>query len=199
MERLKDYIAFDLEFTSFEEDSQIIQVSAVRFKQGQEVAHFDSFVNTDHAIPSFISGLTGITLDQIQAAPKIDTVMNEFKDFVGDLPLIGYNALKSDLPLLKANNLDLDAQYQIDVYEEARNRRDSYLAGSRGLSLQAVANYFKIKGRGHNSLNDARMTALVYEKLLELEENESYLQQANQELIENNPFANLSALFPVDK
>ena len=43
------------------------------------------------------------------------------------------------------------------------------------------------------------MTALVYEKLLELEENENYLQQANQELIENNPFANLSALFSADK
>ena len=37
MEKLAEYIAFDLEFNTVAEKSHIIQVSAVKFKEGHEV------------------------------------------------------------------------------------------------------------------------------------------------------------------
>ena len=189
MENLETYIAFDLEFNTVDGVSHIIQVSAVKMDQHEEVGQFDSFVYSDVPLQSFINGLTGITADKIAKAPKLESVLADFKSFVGDTPLIGYNALKSDLPILSENGLDLEEQYALDVFDEAFDRRASDLNGIVNLKLTSVADFFGIKGHGHNSLEDARMTAQIYEKFLELDENAKLLEQ--QEEVSNNPFAAL--------
>ena len=190
MENLETYIAFDLEFNTVDGVSHIIQVSAVKMDQHEEVDQFDSFVYSDVPLQSFINGLTGITADKIAKAPKLESVLADFKSFVGDTPLIGYNALKSDLPILLENGLDLEEQYALDVFDEAFDRRASDLNGIVNLKLTSVADFFGIKGHGHNSLEDARMTAQIYEKFLELDENAKLLDQ--QEEVSNNPFAALA-------
>ena len=189
MENLETYIAFDLEFNTVDGVSHIIQVSAVKLNQHEEVGQFDSFVYSDVPLQSFINGLTGITAYKIAKAPKLESVLADFKSFVGDTPLIGYNALKSDLPILAENGLDLEEQYALDVFDEAFDRRASDLNGIVNLKLTSVADFFGIKGHGHNSLEDARMTAQIYEKFLELDENAKLLEQ--QEEVSNNPFAAL--------
>ncbi len=189
MENLETYIAFDLEFNTVDGVSHIIQVSAVKMDQHKEVGQFDSFVYSDVPLQSFINGLTGITADKIAKAPMLESVLADFKSFVGDTPLIGYNALKSDLPILSENGLDLEEQYALDVFDEAFDRRATDLNGIVNLKLTSVADFFGIKGHGHNSLEDARMTAQIYEKFLELDENAKLLEQ--QEEVSNNPFAAL--------
>ena len=189
MENLETYIAFDLEFNTVDGVSHIIQVSAVKMDQRVEVDQFDSYVYSDVPLQSFINGLTGITADKIAEAPKLESVLADFKSFVGDAPLIGYNALKSDLPILSENGLDLEEQYALDVFDEAFDRRASDLNGIVNLKLTSVADFFGIKGHGHNSLDDARMTAQIYEKFLESDENAKLLEQ--QEEVSNNPFAAL--------
>ena len=189
MENLETYIAFDLEFNTVDGVSHIIQVSAVKMDQHEEVGQFDSFVYSDVPLQSFINGLTGITADKIAKAPMLEYVLTDFKSFVGDTPLIGYNALKSDLPILSENGLDLEEQYALDVFDEAFDRRATDLNGIVNLKLTSVADFFGIKGHGHNSLEDARMTAQIYEKFLELDENAKLLEQ--QEEVSNNPFAAL--------
>ena len=189
MENVETYIAFDLEFNTVDGVSHIIQVSAVKMDRHEEVGQFDSFVYSDVPLQSFINGLTGITADKIDKAPKLESVLADFKAFVGDTPLIGYNALKSDLPILAENGLDLEEQYVLDVFDEAFDRRASDLNGIVNLKLTSVADFFGIKGHGHNSLEDARMTAQIYEKFLELDENAKLLEQ--QEEVSNNPFAAL--------
>ena len=194
MENLQEYIAFDLEFNTVDDISHIIQVSAVKFSNHEEVDSFDTYVYTAVPLQSFINGLTGITADKIEKAPKIETVMADFKTFVGDTPLIGYNAIKSDLPLLLENGLALEDQYALDVFDEAFERRSTDLNGIANLKLTSVADLLGIKGHGHNSLEDARMTAFVYEKFLEFDENKSYLTQ-QEEAVTDNPFAALGGLF----
>ena len=69
MERLEDYIAFDLEFNQHEGQIHLIQVSAVRFRDGQEIDAYDSYVHTSVPLKSFINGLTGITAETLKDAP----------------------------------------------------------------------------------------------------------------------------------
>ena len=47
MENLETYIAFDLEFNTVDGVSHIIQVSAIKMDQHEEVDQFDSFVYSD--------------------------------------------------------------------------------------------------------------------------------------------------------
>lgn len=194
MKQLQEYIAFDLEFNTVGEHSHIIQVSAVKYSNHQEIALFDTYVHTKVPLQSFINGLTGITARDIIGAPKIEIVLTDFQSFVGDTPLIGYNGYKSDLPLLVENGLDLTSQYQVDLYDEAFVRRSTDLNGIVNLKLTTVADFLGIKGKAHNSLEDTRMTARVYEKFLDLDENKIYLKQ-QKEVAVDSPFATLGNLF----
>lgn len=194
MKQLQEYIAFDLEFNTVGEHSHIIQVSAVKYSNHQEIALFDTYVHTKVPLQSFINGLTGITARDIIGAPKIEIVLTDFQSFVGDTPLIGYNGYKSDLPLLVENGLDLTSQYQVNLYDEAFVRRSTDLNGIVNLKLTTVADFLGIKGKAHNSLEDARMTARVYEKFLDLDENKIYLKQ-QKEVAVDSPFATLGNLF----
>ena len=195
METVRDYISFDLEFNKHQDKTHLIQVSAVHFKDGEEVEAFDSYVHSDVPLKSFINGLTGITSETLKNAPKVEEVLQKFQDFVGDLPLVGYNAAKSDLPILLEHGLDYREQYLVDLYNEALERRSSDLHGIANLKLQTVANFLGFKGRSHNSLEDARMTAQVYEAFLESDESRLLLN--TQSNLNSNPFGglDLSQLF----
>lgn len=195
MEKLRDYISFDLEFNKHQDKTHLIQVSAVRFKDGEEVGAFDSYVHTDVPLKSFINGLTGITSETLKDAPKVEDVLKDFQAFIGQLPIVGYNATKSDLPILLEHGLDYSSQYQVDLYDEAFKRRSSDLHGIANLKLQTVASFLGFKGQSHNSLEDARMTARVYEAFLESDESKLFL--ASQSSLNSNPFSglDLSQLF----
>ena len=195
METVRDYISFDLEFNKHQDKTHLIQVSAVHFKDGEEVEAFDSYVHSEVPLKSFINGLTGITSETLKNAPKVEEVLQKFQDFVGDLPLVGYNATKSDLPILLEHGLDYREQYLVDLYNEALERRSSDLHGIANLKLQTVANFLGFKGQSHNSLEDARMTARVYEAFLESDESRLLLN--TQSNLNSNPFGglDLSQLF----
>ena len=195
METVRDYISFDLEFNKHQDKTHLIQVSAVHFKDGEEVGAFDSYVYTDVPLKSFINGLTGITSETLKNAPKVEEVLQKFQDFVGNLPLVGYNAAKSDLPILLEYGLDYRDQYKVDLYDEAFERRSSDLHGIANLKLQTVASFLGFKGKSHNSLEDARMTARVYEAFLESDESRLLLN--TQSNLNSNPFGglDLSQLF----
>ena len=189
MEKLRDYIAFDLEFNQHEGVTHLIQVSAVRFQDGQEIGAFDSYVHTSVPLKSFINGLTGITAETLKDAPKVEQVLKKFQAFVGNSPIVGYNASKSDLPILIEHGLDYRDQYKVDLYDEAFERRSSDLHGIANLKLQTVANFLGFKGQSHNSLEDARMTARVYEAFLESDEGKLLLEE--QSNLSMNPFGGL--------
>ena len=195
MEIVRDYISFDLEFNKHQDKTHLIQVSAVHFKDGEEVGAFDSYVYTDVPLKSFINGLTGITSETLKDALKVEEVLQKFQDFVGNLPLVGYNAAKSDLPILLEYGLDYRDQYKVDLYDEAFERRSSDLHGIANLKLQTVASFLGFKGKSHNSLEDARMTARVYEAFLESDESRLLLN--TQSNLNSNPFGglDLSQLF----
>ena len=189
METLREYISFDLEFNKHQDKTHLIQVSAVHFKDGEEVGAFDSYVYTDVPLKSFINGLTGITSETLKDAPKVEEVLQKFQDFVGNLPLVGYNAAKSDLPILLEHGFDYRDQYKVDLYDEAFERRSSDLHGIANLKLQTVASFLGFKGQSHNSLEDARMTARVYEAFLESDESRLLLN--SQSSLNSNPFGAL--------
>jgi len=62
---------------------QIIEIGAVRYKNGQVIEKYDSLVNT-REIPQKIQELTGISPEMTHNAPNLKTVLEEFKLFLED-------------------------------------------------------------------------------------------------------------------
>ena len=198
METIEKYVAFDVEFNTVDEIEHLIQVSAVRFENGKEVAAFDSYVYSDVPVNSFVVGLTGITQEKVLTAPKASEALSKLKSFVADLPVIGYNAHKSDLPILLENGLDLTPLYALDVYETADSMRDNKLHGIKNFQLKSLAEFFGVAEKNaHNALADARMTARVYEAMKDTQDAEKLLAKQNEKSVtdDTNPFAGLAGLF----
>ena len=198
MKTLEKYVAFDVEFNTVDEIEHLIQVSAVSFENGQEIAAFDSYVYSDVPVNSFVVGLTGITQEKVLTAPKASEALSKLKSFVSDLPVIGYNAHKSDLPILLENGLDLTPLYALDVYETADSMRDNKLHGIKNFQLKSLAEFFGVAEKNaHNALADARMTARIYEAMKDTQDAEKLLEKQNEKSVtdDTNPFAGLAGLF----
>ena len=74
----------DIETTAGNAKSgQIIEIGAVKYKNGQVIEKYESLVNTGE-IPQVIQELTGITPAMTHGAPNLRTVLEEFKIFLED-------------------------------------------------------------------------------------------------------------------
>jgi DNA polymerase-3 subunit epsilon len=71
---------------------RITEVAAVRIVGGKITERYVSLVNTGARIPSFITGLTGITQAMVDAAPPDTRVVPELLDFIGTDTLSAHNA-----------------------------------------------------------------------------------------------------------
>ncbi|NOQ29912.1 MAG: 3'-5' exonuclease [Helicobacteraceae bacterium] len=64
------------------DEHQIIEIGAVKYKNGEIMDTYESFVKCNE-IRTHISEITGITLDDTLNAPELKHVMQEFKLFLG--------------------------------------------------------------------------------------------------------------------
>ncbi len=88
-----EYVAFDLETTGlYARRDKIIEIGAVRMKDGQEIERFQTFVDPGQALEKRTVDLTGITDQMLAGAPTIEQALPKFLEFVGDSVLVAHNA-----------------------------------------------------------------------------------------------------------
>ncbi len=86
-------VVFDIETTGLSAvHNKIIEIGAVKIKDGEILERFDEFVDPEMPIPAEITELTSITDEMVKDADKIDVVLRRFLDFVGNNVLIAHNA-----------------------------------------------------------------------------------------------------------
>ncbi len=88
-----EMIVFDIETTGLSNlTCKIIEIGAVKIRDGEVVEEMDIFVDPEEPIPEEITTLTSITDEMVQGAPKEEEALRIFFDFVGDRMLIAHNA-----------------------------------------------------------------------------------------------------------
>ena len=101
------FVVVDLETTGFSStNDKIIEIGAVKVKNGVVIEQFSQFVNPKITIPYKITELTGITDDMVKDAEGINIVINKFKDFVSDAILVAHNA-SFDVSFIKKSYNDM--------------------------------------------------------------------------------------------
>ena len=77
--------------SSFKNGGCIIEIGAIKYKNGNIIDKFSSFVKTQ-CIPEHITELTGININMVQNAPNIKNVLMNFKMFLQDSIFVAHNA-----------------------------------------------------------------------------------------------------------
>lgn len=168
-----EFVVFDLETTGLNPSQhEIIEIGAVKIKNGKKIAEFNSFIDPGVKIPAKITEITGINQSMVAGAPGLKEVINDFINFADQGVLVAHNAdfdygfIRSALQKLAIEKSDYTV---LDTLGLAR----ALVKDSRNHKLNTLAKYFGVDLENHHrALDDAVATAEVLTNLLELAENE---------------------------
>ncbi len=164
-----EYVVFDLETTGFSPvTDRIIEIGAVKIRDGEIVDRFSTFVDPGMIIPFRIEDLTGITNEMTAAAPGIETVLPEFLDFLGDAVAVAHNA-SFDMSFIKENmrRLSCPGADQI-VYADTLAISRMLLPQISRYTLDHIARELDVSlDHHHRAVDDAECTAKIFLKLLD--------------------------------
>ena len=87
-----EFVAIDIETTGLNPTcDEIVEVSAVRYKNGHEVEAYETLVKPTRPLSAFITLYNGITNGMVEDAPTVGEIMAPLRAFVGDSILLGHN------------------------------------------------------------------------------------------------------------
>lgn len=101
-ERCRSFVVFDTETTGlYPWRDKLIEIGAVRFRNGEPVETFHSMIDPEIHIPENVSQINHITDDMVAGSPTAATVMAVFDKFVGTDDIVGHN-IDFDLRFIKS-------------------------------------------------------------------------------------------------
>ncbi len=165
---IKDQVfcVVDLETTAGNaKDGQIIEIGAVKIKNGQVIETYESLVNAN-SIPRVVQEITGITPEMVHKAPNLRTVLEEFKIFLEDDIFVAH-------PILFDYKFINDSFKKYDLGELC-NRRICTIELSKKIidthryGLKYLKEYLNIDIENHHrAFSDAMSTAMILNHCLE--------------------------------
>ncbi len=162
-----DYVVFDLETTGVScYNDQVVEISAVKVKNGQIVEEFTSLVNPGCPISYGASQVNGITDEMVADAPSFDVALAEFLKFVGDYVLVGHNIHTFDMKFLYRDAEKYFGEIPGNDYIDTLRLARLCLPELGHYKLTDLSDYYGISTAGaHRALNDCRMNQIIYERL----------------------------------
>ena len=154
-EYVPDYVLYDLETTGISSlYDEVIEISAVKVRNGKIVDEFSELVNPGRPIPYAASSVNNISDKMVENARSFEKVLPEFLAFAGDDVLAGHNIAGFDMKFLyrdceKYFGQTLTNDY-IDTlaiaklcFPEWKHRKLSDLAEHYGMSPNYFSSMFK--------------------------------------------------------
>lgn len=90
--RISDYVVLDVETTGLKPGvDKIIEIGMVKVIDGKPCGEFSSLINPEMSIPTRITKITGITNEDVAAAPLFSSLANQIRSFLGDSLVLGHN------------------------------------------------------------------------------------------------------------
>ncbi len=191
---LGEFIAFDLETTGLSAfKDTIIEIGAVRIRDGEPVETFQTFVAPGRHLSPKIIELTGITDEMLRGAPELHDVLPQFLSFCGDRPLVAHNA-DFDVGFLTAacerERIAFDPTY-MDTLILAQN----LMPQLNKFKLDIVANALSLPEFQHHRASDDALTCgylyLRFAKMLQ-ERGLQEIGQINEAMAELRSGARIS-------
>ena len=169
---LKDstYVVFDTETTGFNAagGDQMIEIGAVKIKEGTIIDRFDELIDPHRPIPKKITDLTCITDEMVQGKDDEETVTKKFLEWTGDLPMVAHNA-KFDISFIEMSmrkyNLGEFTNTVIDTLELSRALDQGFARHN----LSALVKRYNVpweEDAHHRADYDAEGTGYVFAKML---------------------------------
>jgi DNA polymerase-3 subunit epsilon len=180
----REFIAIDVETTGLRPLHQrIIEIAAIRFVDGAATDRFETFVNPDKRIPSYISQLTGITDADVARAPRFGDVASRFLEFIQLAPLAGHNVV-FDLGFINAELKRLRLSALGNARIDTRSLATRLVPALRKPTLERVARTLGVEVHGlHRAGKDAMLCGESLLRLIDHAAQQGYTGDRLQTLL----------------
>jgi len=163
-----DYVVFDIETTGLnKETNRIIEIGAVRVKDGVIIDTYNELLNQNVCIPEEVTAINNITNEMLESGMDPSLAFLKFQNFIMNSEfLVGHNAYYFDYPFLQnemaRNGIELKKYYIKDTMFIAKKK----LPGLSSYSLKNLTQHFGIINKdAHRALSDVLATKELFEKL----------------------------------
>ncbi|DAB30571.1 MAG TPA: DNA polymerase III subunit epsilon [Sulfurimonas sp. UBA12504] len=160
------FVVFDLETTGLKPDThEIIEFGAIRVNLNSDKHDtFQALVLPRKKIPKKITEITGITQEMVgKNGDSLETTLPQFIEFIGDFPLVSFNAefdmafltnaiQKTQASGLANNHVSCALKMARRAWPGRKSYRLTDLAKDGGLSAKGT----------HRALDDCKRTLIVY-------------------------------------
>jgi len=169
---LAEYTVIDIETTGLStEYDEIIEIGALKIKDGQVIDSYSQLVKPKYRIDEFITKLTGITNEMVADKPKFIDIGMDFVNFIGNSILLGqnvnfdinflYDRIYRDLNMHLENDFVDILRFSRKLFPELKNRK-----------LKTVAKHLNIESiTSHRAIADCEVTYKCYEEQLKIIKN----------------------------
>ena len=160
------YVVFDLETTGLSPTTdRIIEIGAVKVKEGKIIDRFSTFVNPQKPIPMKIEKLTGINDNMVIDAPLIEEVLPKFIEWCDDAIMVAHNAdFDMSFVQVKGREMGIEKEYTI---VDTVVMSQYLIIGLGKYTLDSIAKALQVQLINHHrAVEDAECTALIFQKLL---------------------------------
>lgn len=163
-----EYVVFDIETTGLsKKHNKIIEIGAVKVKDGEVVDTFSEFINPGVPIPYQIEQLTSINDDMVKDAPMFDVIVPRFVEFCGDDIVVAHNA-SFDTGFVRMNAEELGLKFDNTVLD-TMTLSHILLPELGKFTLDRVCKELKVvNAHHHRAIDDSEATAKVFFKLLDM-------------------------------
>ncbi len=163
------FVVLDVETTGGSPaTSSLTEVAAARYRGGEMLGTYQTFVRPDERIPPFISALTGISNAMVADAPTTGAMLPSFLEFVGGAVVVGHN-VRFDLSFLDhalvSTGRDRLANATVDTLPLARRLIRDMVPNCK---LGTLAEVLRLPHQpSHRALTDVLATGDLLHALLE--------------------------------
>ena len=159
------FVVFDLETTGLDPNKhEIIEIGAIRVdRDAEDHQTFQALVRPSKRVPKKITEITGITDEMVRAdGMDLADALIGFRDFVGDLPFVAYNAEFDDAFLTAACKATSSDPLPNEVCCALKLARRAW-PRRKGFRLSDLAKDGNLPvDDAHRALGDCRRTMIVY-------------------------------------
>ena len=162
-----DIVVVDFETTGLNpRKNRIMEIGAVRIRNGQVVEEYSRFVNPQEPIPAEVTELTGISDAMVADAGTAETEIPALLKFIGDAAFAAHNA-KFDYSFLTEECARLGIEIHMPVIDTLEFSRRMY-PSLKSHRLGAVCKSLGISLKNaHRAVHDARATAHMLNRMLD--------------------------------
>jgi len=167
-----EFTAFDFETTGLSPNrDRIVEIGAVRFRNGQVYGTYESLINPGIPIPPKVTSIHGITDGMVEDKPSAEDMLPDFLGFIHGSVLVAHNAPFDTRFLFSELKRAGSAPPKAVILDSLPLSRKAF-PGRKSYKLQDLAPFFSVPvSNAHRACDDAQVCMKVFSNCIkELEE-----------------------------